>query len=104
LAAGKAIGLARMMRIGPLNAGNVLPWRSLLEIGFVAGAASLPAWWITAHVAAPPVARLAVATLAYGTAYVTLALVCGVIRKSEQDRVLQWMQPVSRPMRLLFMR
>jgi O-antigen/teichoic acid export membrane protein len=104
LAAGKAIGLARMMRIGPLNAGNVLPWRSLLEIGFVAGAASLPAWWITAHVAAPPVARLAVATLAYGTVYVTLALMCGVIRKSEQDRVLQWMQPVSRPMRLLFMR
>lgn len=106
LAAGKAIGLARMMVCGHLNGGNVLPWRSLLEIGFVAGAASLPAWWITAQVSAPPVARLAMTAVTYGVVYVGLALLCGVIRKNEQDRVLRWIQPAWRPMRFraLFMR
>lgn len=104
LVTGKAIGLARMMVRGPLNLGNVLPWRSLLEIGLVAVAALLPAWWITAHVSAPVVVRLALTALTYGTAYVTLAVMCGVIRKSEQESVQRWIQPVSRPMRLLFMR
>ncbi|HZI51607.1 MAG TPA: hypothetical protein VFE29_07265, partial [Terriglobia bacterium] len=91
---------------GHLNGGNVLPWRSLLEIGFVAGAASLPAWWITAQVSAPPVARLAMTAFTYGLVYVGLALLCGVIRKNEQDRVLRWIQPAWRPMRFraLFMR
>jgi O-antigen/teichoic acid export membrane protein len=100
LAAGKAIGLIRMMMCGHLNAGNLLPWRSLLEISFVAAAASLPAWWITVHVSASPVARLAMTALTYGLAYVGLALLCGVIRKSEQDLVLRWIQPVWPPMRL----
>ena len=104
MAAGKAIGLIRMMICGHLNADNVLPWRSLLEIGVIAGAASLPAWWITVQLSAPSAARLAITTVTYAVAYVTLALIFGVIRKNEQERVLEWIQPVSRPMRLLFMR
>jgi O-antigen/teichoic acid export membrane protein len=106
LAAGKTIGLVRMMHCGLLNPGNVLPWRSLVEIGLVAGAASLPAWWITEQVSAPHVGRLAVATLTYGAVYLSLALMWGVIRKNEQDRVLRWLEPAWRPMRLkaLFMR
>jgi len=106
VAAGKAIGLIRMMQCGVLNAGNVLPWRSLAEIGLVAGAASLPAWWITAQISSPHVGRLAVAALTYGAAYLALALLGGVIRKHEQDRVLRWLEPARRPLRLkaLFMR
>jgi O-antigen/teichoic acid export membrane protein len=106
LAAGKAIGLVRMIHCGLLNARNVLPWRSLAEIGFVAGAASIPAWWITGQLSAPHLGRLVVASATYGAAYVSLALICGVIRKNEQDRVLRWLEPAWRPMRLkaLFMR
>jgi hypothetical protein len=106
LAAGKAMGLVRMLTSGHLNPGNLLPWRSLLEIALVAGAASLPAWWITAHFSAPHVVRLVITTLIYALAYVGLALMCGVIRKNEQDRVLGWIQPALRPMLLkaLFMR
>jgi O-antigen/teichoic acid export membrane protein len=104
LGVGKATGLARMMMCGVLNAGNVLPWRNLLEVGLVAGAAALPAWWIITQVSAPHLARLAITAVTYGVAYASLALIFGVIRKSEQERVLEWIQPVSRPMRLLFMR
>jgi O-antigen/teichoic acid export membrane protein len=106
LAAGKAIGLVRMMSSGHLNAGNVLPWRSLLEIGVVAAAASLPAWWISLNVSAPHVVRLSVTALSYAIVYAGLALMCGVIRKSEQDRLLRWIQPAWRPVRLkaLFLR
>jgi O-antigen/teichoic acid export membrane protein len=106
MAAGKAMGLIRMMMHGHLTAANVLPWRSLLEIGLVATAAALPAWWITAQVSAPHVGRLVIATCTYGAAYVSLALLCGVIRKSEQDRLLRWMEPAWRPVRLkaIFMR
>jgi O-antigen/teichoic acid export membrane protein len=106
LAAGKVIGLARMMMCGHLTASNLLPWRSLVEIGLVGAAASVPAWWIAAHVSAPHLARVVMIALTYGAAYVCLALVCGVIRKSEQERVLSWIEPAWRPIRskALFMR
>jgi O-antigen/teichoic acid export membrane protein len=106
LVAGKALGLLRMVMCGHLTVGNLLPWRDLFEIGLVAGAASLPAWWISANLSATLFARLAIVALVYGIAYAGLALMCGVIRKSEQDRMLQWIHPWVRPMlsKALFMR
>jgi O-antigen/teichoic acid export membrane protein len=106
LAAGKVMGLNHMMMQGHMDARNVLPWRDLMQIGFVAAVAALPALLITGHLSAPHFTRLVVTTLVYGSVYVGLALICGVIRKNEQERVLRWFQPTWPPMLLkaLFMK
>jgi O-antigen/teichoic acid export membrane protein len=106
LAAGKAMGLMRMIACGHMTVRTVLPWRDLFEIGLAAGAAALPAWWMTTQLEASLFARLAITTVTYGSAYLGLALTCGVIRKSEQDSVFGWIQPWLRlrSMKTLFTR
>jgi O-antigen/teichoic acid export membrane protein len=94
LAVGKAMGLMKMMRCWRIGGEGVLPWRDLLAIGAVTALASLPTLWVASQLAAPPFARLAVLSAIYGTIYGATAWMSGLLRKSEQDTLLRWVQPL----------
>lgn len=90
LAAGKAMGLARMMTCWHVGLGRLLPWRELGSIAAATVAACLPALWVASQGPASPVVRLAVISLIYGGGYIVLAWTVGLIRKSEREVLLKW--------------
>lgn len=95
MAVGKAMGLIRMLSCWRVGVPALLPWRTLLAIAAVAGAAAIPAWWTAAHVDTHPLARLALVTVVYGGGYASLAWTGGLIRKTEQDWLLSRIQPLA---------
>jgi O-antigen/teichoic acid export membrane protein len=97
LAAGKALGLIRMVLKGYLNLHTVLPWRNILDIVLIAGVAAVPAWWVAENLSTHLPARLVITIALYGVLYSALALMFGIIPKGERDRLLHWMKPRSRP-------
>jgi O-antigen/teichoic acid export membrane protein len=94
MAAGKALGLLRMRRSWQGGVAALLPWRQLGLIAGMAAAAAMPAWWLTAHVEAHPLARLLLSALVYGIGYTVLAWTAGVIDKSEQEWLTSRIPPV----------
>jgi O-antigen/teichoic acid export membrane protein len=95
LAVGKAMGLGSMMRSWRVGPAKVAPWRDLAAIGAAATAASVPTVWVASQLAATPLARLSMLSLIYGGVYGALAWSFGLIRKTEQDALLRWVQPLS---------
>jgi hypothetical protein len=50
---------------------------------------------VASQLVATPLARLSVLSLIYGGVYGALAWSFGLIRKTEQDALLRWVQPLS---------
>ncbi len=101
LAAGKMMGLARMTTCWRTGVSRLLPWRDLVAIAIVAGAASIPTLWAAWQIQAMPLVRLVVLSAVYAGTYAVAAWMFGLLRKSEQETLLRWMQPLS-PTRFRF--
>lgn len=80
---GKGLGVARMMKLLHVGPGEVLPWRSLVEIFGAAAAASAPTLLLKLGLEMPVILGLVVTSVAYAVSYFAALRGFGVLRGRE---------------------
>ena len=78
LMAAKIAGLLRIAHILHVSVARVLPWRTLASITARAGAAALPAWWLSQLFSSTPWLALLAGGTAYGVGYLVLCYAPGI--------------------------
>jgi len=100
LAVGKAIGLGAAASFWDVGLGRLLPWRSLLLVAAPCLAAAVPALAVGYGLPAPPMVRMLVIGVVYGSTYAAAVFAGGLLSAHERAALstsmgrLQLMLPV----------
>jgi O-antigen/teichoic acid export membrane protein len=76
----KAVGIYRVGRLLDVSVRGVLPWQRLTVVLGAALAAAVPAWFLKAHVQAPPLLMMAMTATLYAVAYLAFVSVGALVR------------------------
>jgi hypothetical protein len=95
LGLGKAIGLLAMGHWWHVGIGRLLPWRALGAVSLSALGAGVPALVVAYSLPPLPFVRVVAAGIVYASAYIGLALSCGLLSARERTALVELVQQLG---------
>lgn len=92
---GKALALVRIKRLLHTGLSQLLPWRSLAVVGFVAAGAAVLGLIVKWELEAFPLAALLTTAVAYSGSYVGLLFLPGVFEEDERVAARGWLHRLT---------
>lgn len=89
----KLLALARSRRSMAATLGDLLPWRSLLEIGGASAVSALFALFVKMHLAAGPLQTLVMVTVIYAATYIGLVVARGLATSEAAPALIRGVSP-----------